>query len=89
MGHPNFSRRRINLFLPDDCEMAAKKSAIFSLPFHNHRVKRDLSFFSKKIRATHIFSQFWVRRKIGLTKLLFCATLMCKHTAARKSIATW
>jgi len=38
-----------NLFLPDGCEMEEKKSAIFSLPFHNHRVKRDLSFSTKTL----------------------------------------
>jgi hypothetical protein len=26
------------------CEMAAKKSEIFSLPFHTYQVKKDLSF---------------------------------------------
>jgi len=30
-----------NLFSPDVYEMEEKKSQIFSLPFHKHRVKTD------------------------------------------------
>jgi len=37
-----FLRRR-NLFSRDGGEMEEKKSAIFSLPFHHHRVKKDFS----------------------------------------------
>ncbi len=42
-------RETINLVSPDSCEMEEKKSAIFSLPFHNYRVKRDLSFLVKNL----------------------------------------
>src|SRR5579884_2530530 len=33
----------IKILLPDDREMEEKKSPIFSLPFHDHRVTRSLS----------------------------------------------
>jgi hypothetical protein len=44
---PDSFARRINHFLPDFYEMEAKKSPIFSLPFHKNQVKSDLSFFEK------------------------------------------
>jgi len=44
MDHLIFLQRRMNIFSPDFREMEEKKSAIFSLPFHENRVKKDLSF---------------------------------------------
>jgi hypothetical protein len=41
MSRPNFLRKRINHFFHDFCEMAAKKSQIFLLPFHKNRGKND------------------------------------------------
>src|SRR5581483_2724753 len=46
---PNFPPNRINPFRHDVCGMEGKKSAIFFLPFHKHRVERVYSF-SRKIR---------------------------------------
>jgi hypothetical protein len=40
MSHPEFFLVRKNSFLPDVSALAAKKSAIFSLPMHSHQVKK-------------------------------------------------
>jgi len=71
--------------------MEEKKSAIFSLPFHEYRVKRDLS----KIRdvciiviASHLsnhYSQFFERSKVPIViineqKIASLATYMLRDT---------
>jgi hypothetical protein len=38
--HPEFSKMKEKSFLHDSCEMKEKKSEIFSLSFHNYRVKK-------------------------------------------------
>jgi hypothetical protein len=40
---------RINLLSDDGCEMEEKKSAIFSLPFHNHRLIKDNELIRKPV----------------------------------------
>jgi hypothetical protein len=52
MCHPEFFLSRKNSFLPDVSELAAKKSAIFSLPIHSHQVKR-WSLCGKNFGMTH------------------------------------
>jgi hypothetical protein len=47
MSRPKLFVTLKNLFLPDVCERAAKKSEIFSLLFHTHQVKQDFSFSQK------------------------------------------
>jgi hypothetical protein len=44
MNHHKLVVIRINPLLPDYYEIAAKKSEIFLLLFHNNQVKEDLSF---------------------------------------------
>jgi hypothetical protein len=39
MSHPKLFTVKDKSLLPDMCEMEAKKSAIFSLPFHTYQVK--------------------------------------------------
>jgi hypothetical protein len=47
MSHPEFFLVRKNPFLHELSELAAKKSAIFSLPIHSAHVKRDFSIWQK------------------------------------------
>jgi hypothetical protein len=54
MSHPGFL---INPFVPDLCEMTAKKSAIFSLSFHTNQVQRDLSIIKNRVNREYSFSQ--------------------------------
>jgi len=59
--------------------MEEKKSAIFSLPFHENRVQRALPFFAKNSEMTHKATSPIAQKTHSTQRILQNMPILCKH----------